>query len=224
MTEEVVGEISTKKVGSRVMTPMQPMVVKRYIPDPGSKVVALTFDDGPWPGTTEQVLDILAEHDIKATFFVVGNLVERYPDLVRRTVDEGHTIANHTYSHKILTRHNGETIRDEIVRGSKAIQDVTGITPRWFRPPGGAMNDKVVSEAARVNMELVMWDADPMDWRRYGAQPMLNLLLKAIGPGSVVLLHDGGGDRAQTVELLPQLIQELKDRDYTFVTLDELAR
>lgn len=219
-----VGAISAKKVSKRVVTPMQPMVVKRYVPDPGSKVVALTFDDGPWPGHTDEVLDILRDSDVKATFFVVGYLVERYPHIAKRIVEEGHTIANHTYSHKILTRHSGETIRDEIVRGSRAIHDVTGVMPRWFRPPGGAMSEKVVSETARVNMKMVMWDSDPMDWRKPGVQPMLNFLMKSIGPGSVVLLHDGGGDRSQTVELLPQLIQELKDRDYVFLTIDELVR
>ncbi len=221
--ERVGGAISGTEVSSRVVTPMQPMVLKRYVPPPGSKVVALTLDDGPWPGHTETILDILKENDVKATFFMVGYLAERYPDVAKRVVEEGHNVANHTYSHKILTKHDGETVRREIVEGSRALHEVTGVMPRWFRPPGGSFGQKVVSEVHRVNLELVMWDVDPQDWKKPGVDPMLDELLMRIGPGSVILLHDGGGDRTQTVELLPRLITELKARGYVFLTMDELV-
>ncbi len=218
----VVGAVSDKTVTSRVIEPPQPMVVRRWVPDPGSRVVALTFDDGPWPGQTDRILDILAEHDVRAGFFMIGYLAERYPELAMRVAEEGHVIGNHTQSHKILSRESRESVREQIVEGNRALKATTGVTPEWFRPPGGALSPKVLEEAQRENLKLVMWNVDPRDWRRPGVQPMLEDLLSHIRPGSVVLLHDGGGDRRQTVQMLPLLIEELKERDYTFVTLDEL--
>lgn len=222
--ETVVGALSRAEVSSRVAVPMEPMLIKRYVPKPGSKVVALTFDDGPWPGHTGAILDILRDHEVKATFFMVGNLAERHPELARRVMNEGHVIANHTYSHKILTRYPLETVSREMREGSRALKSVTGLDPVWFRPPGGAINAEIMEEAERLGLRLVMWDVDPQDWRKPGVDAMRNELLARIGPGSVVLLHDGGGDRAQTVELLPRLIEELKARGYVFLTIDELVR
>jgi peptidoglycan-N-acetylglucosamine deacetylase len=185
--------------------------------------VALTFDDGPWPSHTQQVLDILAEQDVKASFFMVGYLAERYPDVARRVVDEGHLVGNHTQNHTVLTRQSAEVTRTQIETGSRTLQKVTGVAPAWFRPPGGGMNAQVLKEAKRAGMDLVMWDVDPQDWRRPGVDHMLTSMLKQIKPGSVVLLHDGGGNRSQTIEMLPLLIEELKERGYLFVTLDQLS-
>jgi peptidoglycan-N-acetylglucosamine deacetylase len=221
--QDTIGTISGKLVSSRVLEPAQPMVVRRWVPDPLSKVVALTFDDGPWPSQTEQVLDILSEANVKASFFMVGYLVERYPEMARRVVEEGHLVGNHTQSHTILTRQSGEVVRDQIVSGSSTLQNVTGVTPTWFRPPGGGMNATVLQESHRMGMDLVMWDVDPQDWRRPGVEPMLQNMRANIGPGSVVLLHDGGGDRTQTIEALPVIIEELKAEGYMFVTLDQLS-
>ncbi len=218
----VQGVSSGKAVFSRVIEPPQPMIVRRWVPDPDSRVVALPFDDGPWPGQTDRILDILAENEIKASFFMIGYLAERHPDLARRVAEEGHVIGNHTQSHRTLTRESGESVRQQIVDGNLTLEAITGVAPKWFRPPGGAMDPRVLDEAQREGLKLVMWDADPRDWRRPGVQPMLEGLLKQIGPGSVVLMHDGGGDRSQTVELLPLLIEELRERGYTFVTLDDL--
>ncbi|HET6498992.1 MAG TPA: polysaccharide deacetylase family protein [Coriobacteriia bacterium] len=220
--EYVVGSLSGKTVSTRVLEPAEPMVVRRWVPDSSTRVVALTFDDGPWPGQTDRVLDILAEHDVRATFFVVGRLVERHPGIARRIVEDGHLIGNHTQSHAILTSHDGAGIRREIAEGTRSIREVTGVTPQWFRPPGGRMNPTVLSETERMGMDLVLWDVDPQDWRRPDADRMLTVLLSGIRPGSIVLLHDGGGDRSQTVAVLPRLIEELKARGYLFVTLDQL--
>lgn len=221
--ESVVGVRSGKVLSTRVVEPAQPMVVRKWVPDPSTRVVALTFDDGPWPSQTEQVLDILAEHDVKASFFMVGYLAERYPDVARRVVDDGHLVGNHTQNHTVLTRQSAEVTRTQIETGSRTLQKVTGVAPAWFRPPGGGMNTQVLKEAKRAGMDLVMWDVDPQDWRRPGVDHMFSSMLKQIKPGSVVLLHDGGGNRSQTVELLPLLIEELKDRGYLFVTLDQLS-
>ncbi|MBW6469034.1 MAG: polysaccharide deacetylase family protein [Coriobacteriia bacterium] len=221
--QDTVGAISAKVVSTRVLEPAEPMVVRRWVPDPSSKVVALTFDDGPWPTQTEQVLDILAEADVTANFFMVGYLAERYPDIARRVADEGHLIGNHTQDHTILSRQSAEVTREQIATGSQTLEAVTGAAPVWFRPPGGGMNTSVLREAKRAGMDLVMWDVDPQDWRRPGVEPMLEKLLADIGPGSVVLLHDGGGNRSQTIEMLPRLIEELKEQGYLFVTLDQFS-
>lgn len=221
--EDETGQLSGKLVATRILEPAQPMVVRRWVPDPSTKVVALTFDDGPWPAQTEQVLDVLAEQDVKASFFMVGYLAERYPDIARRVAEEGHLVGNHTQSHTVLTRQSGDVTRRQITDGSLTLRDVTGVLPAWFRPPGGGMNTSVLREAQRMKMDLVMWDVDPQDWRRPGVEPMLAGLLSTIKPGSVVLLHDGGGDRSQTIAVLPRLIEELKAQGYLFVTLDQLS-
>ena len=220
--EHVIGSISGKTVSTRVLEPAQPMVVRRWVPDSSTRMVALTFDDGPWPGQTDRVLDILAEYDVRATFFMVGRMVERHPDIARRVAEGGHLIANHTETHATLTRLDRAGIRREIAEGTRSIREVTGVAPRWFRPPGGRMDPTVLDEAERVGMNLVLWDVDPQDWRRPDADRMLTVMLSGIRPGSVVLLHDGGGDRSQTIAVLPRLIRELKARGYLIVTLDQL--
>lgn len=220
--ETVIGKISGKTLSTRVATPAEPMVVRRWVPDSSTKVVALTFDDGPWPSQTEQVLDVLAEHDVKATFFMVGTMVDRYPAIAQRVAAEGHVIGNHTQNHTILTRQSHDVTREQITDGSLTIRHRTGVLPSWFRPPGGGMNMSVVSEAKRMKMDLAMWDVDPQDWRRPGVDPLLNNMLSHIKPGSVVLMHDGGGDRSQTIAALPRLIEALKAQGYLFVTLDQL--
>ncbi len=222
--ETVVGVVSGKVVSVRDVEPAQPMVVRRWVPDPGARVVALTFDDGPWPGQTDRILDILAEHEVRATFFPIGYLTDRHPGVARRIVAEEHVIGNHTAGHIVLTRQGADTVRTQIAGGAEVLERVTGVRPTWFRPPGGGMSPTVLTEADALGQKLVMWDVDPQDWRRPGAEAIRDDILANVKPGSVVLLHDGGGDRAQTVAMLPGLIEELKARGYLFVTLDELRR
>ncbi|MDY0087545.1 MAG: polysaccharide deacetylase family protein [Coriobacteriia bacterium] len=220
--EDTVGEISGKVLSTRVVTPAEPMTVRRWVPDPSTKIVALTFDDGPWPAQTEQVLDILAQNDVKASFFMVGHQVEKYPTIAKRAADEGHMVGNHTQNHIILTRQDSEVTRKQITDGSLTIRDKTGVLPRWFRPPGGGMNMSVVSEAKRMKMDVAMWDVDPQDWRKPSTDAMLADVLAHVKPGAVVLMHDGGGDRSHTIAVLPRLIKELKAQGYIFVTLDQM--
>ncbi len=222
--ETVAGAISGKVVSVREIEPAQAMVVRRWVPDPGSRVVALTFDDGPWPGQTDRILDILAEHDVRASFFMVGYMVQRHPQLARRVAAEEHVVANHTSGHVVLTRQGGDTVREQIRGGSDILRATTGVESAWFRPPGGGLSPAVFSEADAIGQKVVMWDVDPQDWRRPGAEEIRDRVLANVKPGSVVLLHDGGGDRSQTVEMLPDLIEQLKELDYIFVTLDELRK
>ena len=184
--------------------------------------VALTFDDGPWPRTTRKILDILARHKAKASFFVVGYLAERYPMLVRREVNSGMTVANHSWSHPA-----DPAFRDlaasrtsaEMSRPNELIERY-GDPVRLFRPPGGSWDDDVRQTAAELGMRLVLWDVDPLDWR-HSATPkqITKRVLSNVGPGSIVLLHDGGGDARDTIAALPDIIKGIRKQDLKLVAL-----
>ncbi len=220
--EQVVGAASGKVFEDAVLEEPTPMVVRRYFPNGERKVVALTFDDGPWPGHTEAILDVLKAEGVQATFFMIGRQVYRYPDVVARIRDEGHTLGNHTEDHVILGRATPEEVRRQVTEGQRAIQSVAGVKPGWFRPPGGSMSARVGHEVARFEMQVAMWSVDPQDWRKPPVATMIQRVLTNVKPGAVVLLHDGGGDRTNTVAAVGPIVRELKKRGYTFVTLDEL--
>jgi len=186
------------------------------------KVIALTVDDGPWPETTEQMLDIFKQNDVKATFFWIGKSLESSPDIARRVVAEGHAIGNHTWHHW-YDQMDAATAADEIDRTAKLIYETTGVKTTFFRPPGGVLNNGLAKYAKEQNYAVVMWsvtsaDTDPR------AQPsaFVNNVLKGAKPGAIVLMHDGGGDRSRTVKALPEMIAGLKQQGYRFVTIPEL--
>lgn len=217
------GELSGQVVASETLQPAVPMTVVRVTPPPtGGKLVALTFDDGPWPESTERILDILAKEKVPATFFVVGKRVAKQPGLVRRMVREGHLVANHTEDHRVLTLADRNTVRRQIRQGANSIKAVTGKWPRWFRPPGGYLDPVVLDEARKANERLVLWSVDPQDWRRPRWKKLAAQVIEETEPGGVVLLHDGGGDRTATVKALLRIVPRLKRKGYRFVTLDEL--
>ncbi len=217
------GELSGKIANVQVEVAAVSTVIERRLPRRGDKVVALTFDDGPVPGATEEILDMLEREDVPATFFVVGNLAHRYHGIVKRTVEEGHQVENHSYSHRILTRADEKLAHRELVACQNEIQKLTGRKPRWFRPPGGKASDEVYEKAKERKMFVIGWDVDPQDWRRPEPKDLARETIAAVQPGSVVLLHDGGGDRSATIAALPTIIRELKKRGYIFLTLDEMG-
>jgi len=221
--ERVIGEYSGRVETSTIVLAAEPMVVKRTIPHRGDKVVALTFDDGPWPEYTEAVLDVLKNTHAKATFFMIGRQVKRYPAVAKRVVDEGHLVGNHSYNHVYMSSASPSLVRAEMAQSHNVIWDVTGARPSWFRPPGGIMTPAVGQQASRLGQRIAMWTVDPQDWRRIPAPLIAKRVVGSVRPGSVVLMHDGGGDRSKTVEALGPIISELKKQGYTFVTLDELA-
>jgi peptidoglycan/xylan/chitin deacetylase (PgdA/CDA1 family) len=181
---------------------------------PGERVVAFTFDDGPNPTYTPRVLDVLAKYGVKATFSVVGEWAARYPDLVRREVREGHRIANHTYTHPSLPSLSNAAIRAEL----GATQDLilkAGGAPRCVRPPGGATNlrvEQVITEF-RASATL-LWNVDPSNYKRPGTSVIVSRVMGALRPGAIIGIHDGGGDRSQTVAALDQLIPLIRDAGY----------
>lgn len=189
---------------------------------PEGKMVALTFDDGPSPYYTWKLLALLREKGVKANFFLIGREAEKYPELVRRIVKEGHSIGNHTYTHANLLERRKTTVRKEILRCDEVLESITGQKPLLFRPPHGFRRPVVSSISSELGHVQVDWSVCPRDWIRPGAKRMLRLMAKKVRPGSIILLHDGGGDRSQTLEVVPIIIDELRGLGYRFVTIEEM--
>jgi peptidoglycan/xylan/chitin deacetylase (PgdA/CDA1 family) len=207
-------------VGLTACVPMGPQrsTVAVGASSPGQPAVALTFDDGPDGRWTPQILAILDRYGVKATFFEVGQSVAARPDLTADIVRRGHAVANHTYSHPNLARLGVASIDTQIDQATAAIQSAGGGTPTCVRPPGGSRNARVDQRIAAHGMSEMMWSVDPQDWRRPGTGAIIQRAT-AVTPGGVILLHDGGGDRSQTVAALPAIIENLQSRGYTFVKI-----
>jgi len=185
------------------------------------KEIALTFDDGPHLKYTEELLDLLKKLDVKATFFVVGKMVDRYPDLVMKELADGHEIANHTYDHLNLKKLTPEQVQKEILMGADAIKRVVGYAPVYFRPPGGQYNDKTLRAAAAIHQTPVLWTANSKDFMRPKPDVLERRLLNMPASGGILLCHDG---IPETMQILPDLVARLKAQGYVFVTVSELAK
>ncbi len=186
------------------------------------KVIALTFDDGPWKETTPQMLDILKQNNIKATFFWVGTSIQENPEMAKRVVADGHAIGNHTWHHW-YKQMDTATAKSEIDKTADLIYKTTGAKTTLFRPPGGYLNNGLAAYAKSQNYTVVMWsqtsaDTDPK--AKY--EVFVKNVLRDAKPGSIVLMHDGGGDRRRTVQALPKIISGLKEKGYRFVTVPEI--
>lgn len=184
--------------------------------------VALTFDDGPSPLYTPRVLRILRRLRVPATFFVVGYLAEEYPSLVQRELKAGMTVGNHSYNHPEVPPFDElprQLMDDEIVLGGRGLRRL-GVRPDLFRPPGGSFSPPVVRAAEARGQRVVLWSVDPGDWQ-HGVQPgqIARRVLRAVRPGSIVILHDGGGDRSATVAALPAIVRGIRQRGLRLVAL-----
>jgi len=182
--------------------------------------VALTFDDGPHPEHTPRLLDILAEHRVRATFYVIGTMVRRYPAIVQRIVAEGHELGNHTWNHPTLSQHGDARILSEIDRTQEVIWQTVGQLPVTFRPPYGAMSprqSRMLHE--RRNLPSVNWSVDPQDWQRPGASVVARRMIEGARPGAIILAHDIHGP---TVRAVPEAIAGLQARGFRCVTMSEL--
>lgn len=185
--------------------------------------LALTFDDGPSPLYTPQILAILQHYHVNATFFCVGQLVQANPALVREVHNAGQLIANHTWDHANLATFTPATIRGELRSTTAVIAQTLRETPLpIFRPPYGAINGVVRFVAAQMGLLPVMWNVDTNDWRLPGSQRIINTALIGADNGAIILMHDGGGNRAQTVLALPTIITVLRARGFKFVTIEQL--
>jgi peptidoglycan/xylan/chitin deacetylase (PgdA/CDA1 family) len=186
----------------------------------GHRQVALTFDDGP-SSYTSQVLDVLQRYDVPATFFVVGVSVAANADALKRAAHDGHSVQNHTWGHTMLARLSDSAISAELSRASAAIAATTGRSPTCYRPPGGVTSDRVRAVARSVGLDdEVLWNVDPSDYQRPSSSTIAaRVIAAANGDGVLPVLHDGGGNRANTVAALPTIIEALLARGYRFVRL-----
>jgi len=185
------------------------------------KAIALTFDDGPWPYSTLKILEILKKDNIKATFFMVGQPLQEYPQIAQQVVLDGHAVANHTWSHRYRRMSPADAAR-EVEDTEALIYKITGLKPAIFRPPGGIMTNGVVDYAKKHKYFVAMWSSDSNDYSRPSVPRLVRNVMKNAKPGGMVLMHDGGGDRTPTVRALPIIISQLKKRGYKFVTVPEL--
>ncbi|MFD5559189.1 polysaccharide deacetylase family protein [Kitasatospora griseola] len=186
-------------------------------------VVALTFDDGPNPPCTGRILDVLDRYAVPATFFCVGLHVLAHRAELERMAAAGHQIANHSWSHPYLPDLGRGEVLAQLERTDEAIARAVGEDgPRMFRPPYGSRTPDVLRWLTEGDTTVVLWDVEPADWARPGAEAITRAVLEQTRPGSVILLHDGGGDRSQTVDALPGVIEGLLDRGCTFARVDGL--
>lgn len=207
-------KISAVLIDPRVEVPNLP---QRFL-DGSKKLVALTFDDGPNEGTTTRLLDILKEKNVYATFFVLGIQAEKYPDIVKREVREGHEVGSHTMRHKVLTTLSAEAIKSDTNDANRTIKSILGYNAKIIRPPYGIINDTV---RGALGAPLITWTVDTEDWKSKNADAVKAEVEKAVFDGSIVLMHD---IYPSTVDAVGGIIDNLKKQDYEFVTVSEMAK
>lgn len=188
----------------------------------GTGKLALTFDDGPHPKYTEQILAILKEYDCKATFFVIGENVRAHPELLKAEFEAGHEIGNHTDTHAMLNTVTLAKACLEVNRCANAIEEVIGVRPRVFRPPGGAYSDQKIRAITEMGYRCVLWSQDSRDWTCPSVETTIQNAKKDLSGGAILLFHDFNGACSPTPDALRTLIPELKAQGYEFVTVSEL--
>ncbi len=226
------GSVSQKTLTTETL-PAQDKIYQRYYPNTnGEKVVAFTFDDGPWGSQTTEILDILEKYQVKATFFTVGRLIkDEGVAQMQRAAEAGHLVCTHTWDHAAgsgqgtnLSYMSQQEQRDEIIKGHDAIKSALGVEPlMYFRAPGGNYPLEVWQNTEDLVAAEIGWDIDTEDWRQPGTDTIVNRL-KTCTPGDIVLMHDGGGDRSQTIAALDEAIPYLLENGYRFITIDELMK
>ena len=195
----------------------------------GTKEIALTFDDGPNDPYTPKLLEVLARHDVRATFFLIGRYVRQRPDLVREIAKAGHAIGNHTFTHPLLTLESESEIRKQLSDCNAALHDAIGEHSNLFRPPFGGRRPAVLRIVREMGLEPVMWNVTGYDWNAPPAAQIEAKIARRIRGGDVILLHDGGhkqmgADRSQTVLATDLLIARYKRAGYQFVTIPEMIK
>ena len=183
-------------------------------------VVAMTFDDGPHPSLTPKLLDILKERNIKCTFFLIGQNMKAYPQIVRRIIAEGHEIGAHTYTHCSLTSRSDAQIRSELQRSEEVLMAAANYRPQLVRPPYGAINTRIKQLMfSEFGYSTIMWSVDPQDWRRPGVSVVTSRLVSGARPGAIMLAHD---IHPPTIQAVPAMFDQLLAKGYQFVTVSQL--
>ncbi|MDQ0255777.1 peptidoglycan/xylan/chitin deacetylase (PgdA/CDA1 family) [Evansella vedderi] len=216
----------------RIRNPVSNIVLQQRFPNivvlrgqADDNRVALTFDDGPDPRFTPQVLDVLAEYNVPATFFIMGARAEKHPNIVSRAVEEGHVVGNHTYWHPNLMEQDLATLEREITQTEDTLAEIVGYRTSLFRAPYGFLDDERVERIGELGYTVVGWSVDSLDWREYPPEETAYNVLSNTQPGSIILMHDGAewdGDRTGTIESLHQIIPTLQAQGIEFVTVPEL--
>ncbi len=217
--DEIIIEEGVARISSHFTRPTLNKLLRQ------SRKVILTFDDGPHPRTTPQIIEILKRRNLKAVFFVLGIQAQKYPHLVKMIADAGHHIGNHSFSHKNLAQVSQEKLAQELEKTSRLITEITGRPPEFFRPPYGAMNRKVLQKVQQMNMKVLLWTIDPKDWQHKNAASILNSMDRQLGikngrlNGGAILLHD---IYPSTVQALDPLLDRLAINNYTIAAIDRL--
>ncbi|MDN4608657.1 polysaccharide deacetylase family protein [Sporosarcina highlanderae] len=219
-----------------VRDPQQPVdlrILQQRYPDifflqgpTDQKRVALTFDDGPDPRFSNDVLDVLKQYNVPATFFVLGSRAVANPEIVKRMQNEGHVIGNHTYAHPNLVEESDlSTLEQEVTKTEDALNGIIGYRTKLFRPPYGFLYNELVEKLRDMNYYVIGWSVDSLDWQEEPPEVIASNVLDITHPGAIILMHDGaesGGDRTNTIESLHQIIPTLLEQGYEFVTVPEL--
>lgn len=196
---------------------------------PGTRLLALTYDDGPNEPYTTQLLEVLARYDARATFFLIGQFVAVRPEIARSLVDAGHAVGNHTHTHPDLTTLPPAEVAGELEAASRAIEDATGTRPRLFRPPFGRRSRRILAAARALGMTPVMWRSACYDWKATSPAGIVNPLLAQVRGGEVIQLHDGGHrrlgiDRSHCVQATDELLREFRGAGFEFITVPEMMK
>ncbi|MCD4781927.1 MAG: polysaccharide deacetylase family protein [Candidatus Omnitrophica bacterium] len=194
-----------------------------------NKKVVLTFDDGPSPVWTTKILDELKKAGIKATFFVIGHHVKKYPEIARRIVKEGHEIGNHGYAHSVMFYYKPAEIEEEIQYTEQVIHEITGVRTKYFRPPKAWLRKSIKDKIKSMGYEIILWSLNSKDWVCFNHKDIVKYISKSVRNGDILLFHDSGnvfsiegGIRTQTVKTITLLVKTLEDRGFKFVTIEEL--
>lgn len=209
--------------------PLKPFAIKNHTPVYSSnyrekKKIALTFDDGPHPRITPEILRILSEYGVKATFFVIGVNVKNYPETLSMVAKGGHEIGNHTYSHKVVRGKAKEVIYKEIIDTEREISKRCSNLTQLIRPPCGLYDENLISIANENNYKIVLWNIDTHDWAHSSSQSMVSSVITRVGGGDIILFHDYISGENNTPETLKILLPKLLDMGYEFVTVSELLQ
>lgn len=219
--------VKTSSDGQLLSAPLRrlPVVALGLVAPKHARSICLTFDDGPDPLYTPKILALLADYDAKATFFVVGEAAQQFPQLVEQMLKAGHAIGNHTHRHHHPWLISAARATEEVSQANRVIKDITGIAPRWFRPPFGRLRPAMQQQAQTEQLTTVLWNRSMMDWGGYGTKAGISRRLAAITAGDIVLLHDGRPEHncpSMTYQCLPEFLRTLADKSFVARSLDQV--
>ncbi|WP_436628205.1 polysaccharide deacetylase family protein [Bacillus thuringiensis] len=221
------GTWTSNKVAARMLMreDLEPTGMVTWEVPTNKKIIAFTFDDGPNDIYTPQILEVLEQYDAKATFFMIGFRIQQAPQLVKTVLNNGHEIGNHTMNHVYAQNKSPKKIQNDILEGQKYIEKWSK-SPLLFRPPGGYINDTVLTTVKQQGGQIVLWSwhQDPRDWSNPGVHTIANHVIKNARNGDIVLLHDGGGNRRQTVAALKIILPNLQEKGFQFVKVSDLLK